>query len=94
VARDGARASSFDEKMRQHQAVEFGVEMTGRRNTSKMIRGVDCVLALVVFKEVVRGVGAAGSSSGRGSGGKVERLGGDDTQNFTKSFSVVMRNTS
>jgi hypothetical protein len=79
--------------MRQHQAVEFGVEMTGRRNTSKMIRGVDCVLALVVFKEVVRGVGAAGSSSGRGSG-KVERLGGDDTQNFTKYFSVVMRNTS
>ena len=62
MAQGGGRAGSFDQKLRQqHQAVEFGFEMTGRRNKCKMIRGVNDVLARVVLK-AWRRVGAAGSS--------------------------------
>ncbi len=95
-AQDGARASSFDEKMRQHQAVGFGVEMTERRNKCKMIRGVNCVFARVVLKRSwYEGSGrrAAAAAAAAAGGTSWEKDSGGERQNFTKYFSVVMRNT-
>jgi hypothetical protein len=90
VAQDGAGASSFDEKMRQHQAVEFGVEMTRKRNTSKMIRGVDCDLALEVFKKVVRGGWGGGQQQRRAAAEGGTSWGKGDWEEMTRR---ILRST-